>query len=175
MQIQPILGYFWAIFGLYQPSAPPFWISPPPPFYISWIRLWLNQIRGINFLQLTWLRCIWKLQTSSGLWLVTWYPLTWLVTLSLETPDFIRPLHWLHDTHSLGLWCCIWKFQTSSGLWLVTWPIRDLMKSGVSRRNVAKWVAKNLFPVIDLIIIWHYISTGWIIYINIIRPMIKVE
>ena len=25
MQIQPILGYFWAIFGLYQPSGP----SPP--------------------------------------------------------------------------------------------------------------------------------------------------
>ena len=23
MQIQPILGYFWAIFGLYQPPAPP--------------------------------------------------------------------------------------------------------------------------------------------------------
>ena len=31
MQIQPILGYFWAILGLYQ--------SPGPPFYISWIRL----------------------------------------------------------------------------------------------------------------------------------------
>ena len=23
MQIRPILGYFWAIFGLYQPPAPP--------------------------------------------------------------------------------------------------------------------------------------------------------
>ena len=23
MQIQPILGYFWAIFGLYQPPGPP--------------------------------------------------------------------------------------------------------------------------------------------------------
>ena len=29
MQIQPILGYFWAIFGLYQPPGPPFWISVP--------------------------------------------------------------------------------------------------------------------------------------------------
>ena len=37
MQIQPILGYFWAIFGLYQPPGPPFWISASP-FYISWIR-----------------------------------------------------------------------------------------------------------------------------------------
>ena len=37
MQIQPILGYFGAIFGLYQPSAPPFWILASP-FYISWIR-----------------------------------------------------------------------------------------------------------------------------------------
>ena len=37
MQIQPILGYFWAIFGLYQPPSTPFWISASP-FYISWIR-----------------------------------------------------------------------------------------------------------------------------------------
>ena len=37
MQIQPILGYFWAIFGLYQPPGPPFWISASP-IYISWIR-----------------------------------------------------------------------------------------------------------------------------------------
>ena len=29
MQIQPILGYFGAILGLYQPPAPPFWISAP--------------------------------------------------------------------------------------------------------------------------------------------------
>ena len=29
MQIQPILGYFWAIFGLYQPSGPPFGSRPP--------------------------------------------------------------------------------------------------------------------------------------------------
>ena len=29
MQIQPILGYFWAIFGLYQPPGPLFWISAP--------------------------------------------------------------------------------------------------------------------------------------------------
>ena len=33
MQIQPILGYFGAIFGLYQPPGPPFWISPPPFTY----------------------------------------------------------------------------------------------------------------------------------------------
>ena len=29
MQIQPILGYFCAIFGLYQPPSPPFWIWAP--------------------------------------------------------------------------------------------------------------------------------------------------
>ena len=34
MQIQPILGYFWAIFGLYQPPGPPFWISAPPFLHI---------------------------------------------------------------------------------------------------------------------------------------------
>ena len=44
MQIQPILGYCWAIFGLYQPPGPPpFWISASP-FYISWIRPCLNPI-----------------------------------------------------------------------------------------------------------------------------------
>ena len=37
MQIEPILGYFWAIFGQYQPPGPPLWVSAPP-FYISWIR-----------------------------------------------------------------------------------------------------------------------------------------
>ena len=61
--------------------------------------------------------------------------------------------------------CCIWKLQTSSGLWLVTCygmsrsfitqPIRGLIKSGVSRCNIAKWVAKFSFPVFDLTIIWH--------------------
>ena len=41
MQIQPILGYFWAILGLNQPPGPPpLWISTPPFFYISWIRPW---------------------------------------------------------------------------------------------------------------------------------------
>ena len=35
MQIQPILGYFWAILGLYQPN---FGSPPPLFFYISWIR-----------------------------------------------------------------------------------------------------------------------------------------
>ena len=29
MQIQPILGYFWAIFGLYQPPGPSFGSRPP--------------------------------------------------------------------------------------------------------------------------------------------------
>ena len=33
MQIQPILGYFSAILGLYQPPGPPFWISAPPFTY----------------------------------------------------------------------------------------------------------------------------------------------
>ena len=37
MQIQHILGYFWAIFGLYQPPGPPL-LDLGPPFYISWIR-----------------------------------------------------------------------------------------------------------------------------------------
>ena len=38
MQIQPILGYIWAIFRLYQPPGhPPFGISAFH-FYISWIR-----------------------------------------------------------------------------------------------------------------------------------------
>ena len=32
MQIQPILGYFGAIFGLYQPLGPPFGSQPPPLF-----------------------------------------------------------------------------------------------------------------------------------------------
>ena len=32
MQIQPILGYFGAILGLYQPPGPPFGSRPPPPF-----------------------------------------------------------------------------------------------------------------------------------------------
>ena len=41
MQIQPILGNFWAIFRLFQPPGPPFWISAPP-FYISWIRPWFH-------------------------------------------------------------------------------------------------------------------------------------
>ena len=35
MQIQPILGYFWAIFGLYQPPGPPFGSRPPPLFTYS--------------------------------------------------------------------------------------------------------------------------------------------
>ena len=34
------------------------------------IKSWFNQILELK-LQLTWLRCIWKLQTLSGLWLVT--------------------------------------------------------------------------------------------------------
>ena len=29
MQIQPMLGYFWAIFRLYQPPSPPFGSRPP--------------------------------------------------------------------------------------------------------------------------------------------------
>ena len=37
MQIKPILGYFWAILGLYQPPPPPFWISASR-LYMSWIR-----------------------------------------------------------------------------------------------------------------------------------------
>ena len=37
MQIRPILGYFWAIFGLYQPPTPPPPFGSLPPFYISWI------------------------------------------------------------------------------------------------------------------------------------------
>ena len=32
MQIQPILGYFWAIFGLYQPP-PPLDLASPPLFF----------------------------------------------------------------------------------------------------------------------------------------------
>ena len=32
MQIQPILGYFWATFGLYQPPGPPPFGSRPPLF-----------------------------------------------------------------------------------------------------------------------------------------------
>ena len=34
MQIQPILGYFWVILGLYQPPAPPFGSGPPPLLHI---------------------------------------------------------------------------------------------------------------------------------------------
>ena len=34
MQIQPISGYFWAIFGLYQPPAPPpFFFGSRPPLF----------------------------------------------------------------------------------------------------------------------------------------------
>ena len=36
MQIQPILGYFWAIFGLYQPPAPPPFGSRPPPLFFTY-------------------------------------------------------------------------------------------------------------------------------------------
>ena len=40
LQIQPILGYFWAILGLYQPTGPPPLLDLGPPCYISWIRPW---------------------------------------------------------------------------------------------------------------------------------------
>ena len=41
MQIQPILGYFGAILGLYQPPGP--LLDLGPPFYISWIRPWVKR------------------------------------------------------------------------------------------------------------------------------------
>ena len=84
-----------------------------------------------------------------------------LISVRLETPDFIRPLFG-HLTNG-------GKDQ------FITWPIRGLMKSGVSRRNVAKWVA-NLVPVFDSITILYYISTGWIIYINkSSKYLVKIE
>ena len=70
MQIQPILGKFWAIFGLYQPSGPPFWISASP-FYISWIRPWLNipkyevECTHWGYSSLILVRtCCWKLESG---------------------------------------------------------------------------------------------------------------
>ena len=48
MQIQPILGYFWAILGLYQPPGPPFGSRPPlftypgsaPAYWVIISRRW---------------------------------------------------------------------------------------------------------------------------------------
>ena len=42
MQIQPILGYFWAIFGLYQPPGPPFNISWIHPCVAIWVAAVMN-------------------------------------------------------------------------------------------------------------------------------------
>ena len=53
-----------------------------------------------------------------------------LATLRLETPDCIRPL----IGHVKA------SEETFDG-YKLTWPIRGLMKSGISRRNAAKWVA----------------------------------
>ena len=36
------LGYFWFISN----TRPPFWILPPPLFYISWIRPWSTNCTG---------------------------------------------------------------------------------------------------------------------------------
>ena len=44
----------------------------------------------------------------------------------------------------------------------ITWPIRGLMNSGVSRRNVAKSELQNLIPVID----WIYLSLFLYCYPN---------
>ena len=45
MQIQPILGYFWATFGLYQPPTPPPFGSRPPLFTYP------GSAPGINHIQ----------------------------------------------------------------------------------------------------------------------------
>ena len=77
-----------------------------------------------------------------------------LATLRLETPDFIRPLigHVINGGEALNkkggtslpaVARMGWGDQTSPPPF-ITWPIRGLMKSGVSRRNVAKSELQNL-------------------------------
>ena len=51
-----------------------------------------------------------------------------------------------------------------------TWPIRGLMKSGVSRRNVAKSELQNLIPVID----WIYLSLLWIVEVIVVDGNITI-
>ena len=66
MQIQPILGYFWAIFGLYQPPGSPL-LDLGPPFYISWIRPWYLLEAQIS---------VWEMFLRCFLWVHGWacYP-----------------------------------------------------------------------------------------------------
>ena len=114
--------------------------------FIGSINNLINQILEIN-LQLIWLCCFWKLCLNQA---SDWSCDKWRG----------RPL--IASSHA----CDSWKQSPPSCLGLAVqldsrWPrpIRHLMKSGVSRCNIAKWVA-NLFPVFDLSNYSYYVSTG---------------
>ena len=85
-------------------------------------------------------------------------PCLWHWQLEAESPFLFRVP--LPAVTRMG-----WGYQSSS-LPTVTWSIGGLMKSGVSRRNVACKLQIYFQYLIQFWILYN-ISTEWIIYINI--------